>query len=257
MDRAKLLAWIQSLAHDLRLSARRCVDQVERTARSQETLAGPFLSPEEQNAAVSVAGFFDCPAYALWPPDAERKLFLTAPVGADPLEAIDATTLRMEPITDQTHRDVLGSLMASGITRESIGDIRFGDGFAECMVKESVAGYLRDQVQRIGRAAVRLHVLPTKGFTVEEKAPEPRTIIVASVRLDAVVAAVVPCSREQANQRIRRGEVKRNHAVCHPSGTALDMGDVLSIRGIGRVRLLSIEKTTKKGNTVLRIEQSR
>lgn len=257
MDRTKLLTWIQSLAHDLRLTARRCVDQVERTIRSQETLAGPFLSPEEQNAAVSVAGFFDCPAFLLWPPDAERKLFLTAPFDVDPTEAIDAKILRIEPITGQTHRDVLGSLLASGITRESIGDIRFGDGFAECMVKESIASYLTDQVQRIGKAGVRLQVLPTNRFTIEEKAPEQRTIIVASVRLDTVVAAVIPCSREQANQRIRRGEVKRNHSVCQQSGTTLQLDDVLSIRGIGRVRLLSIEKTTKKGNTVLRIEQSR
>ena len=53
-----------------------------------------------------------------------------------------------------SHRDILGSLMALGIKRETVGDILIEEGRAVVFVCGDVKEYILNQVEKIGRVGV-------------------------------------------------------------------------------------------------------
>ena len=55
-----------------------------------------------------------------------------------------------------SHRDILGSLMALGIKRETVGDILIEEGRAVVFVCGDVKEYILNQVEKIGRVGVNM-----------------------------------------------------------------------------------------------------
>lgn len=53
-----------------------------------------------------------------------------------------------------THRDFLGTMLGCGIKREKIGDILCGEGTTAAFVHEDVAGFLSEQIVKIGGEGV-------------------------------------------------------------------------------------------------------
>ena len=66
---------------------------------------------------------------------------------------------------------------------------------------------------------------------------QTKSITVASMRLDAVISAVLNCSRNEGSNYIKQGLVSVNHlAVKRPDFEIID-NDILSIRGKGKYKL--------------------
>ena len=84
-------------------------------------------------------------------------------------------------------------------------------------------------------------------------AGETLTRTVAQLRLDAVLAAGYNLSREEAQAKIRSGLVKRNHQVELRGDFRLQEGDLLSVRGMGRLILQNVGAQTKKGRIAIRL----
>ena len=76
---------------------------------------------------------------------------------------------------------------------------------------------------------------------------------VSSERLDAVLAAGLKLSRSEAQRLIEAGLVKRNHAPELRGDVHLEEGDLLSVRGYGRMKILEFEGRTRKGRLAVRI----
>lgn len=151
-----------------------------------------------------------------------------------------------------THRDVLGSLLGLGIKRDQVGDIRMTDGAAWICLGSGIASYMENQMESAGRVSVRIKKL-------DMPPPEPvrgqeRMINVATARMDAVLAAALNQSRAGAQQIIRSGAVRLNWRDCDRVDTQLADGDVLSVRGSGRMRIVSLEGLSRKGRQFIRIE---
>lgn len=77
---------------------------------------------------------------------------------------------------------------------------------------------------------------------------------VASLRLDCVLAAGMSLSRARAAEIIRQGLVQRNHMPEERVDTLLEAGDLLSIRGFGRIRLTEIGGRTRKDRISIQLE---
>ena len=76
---------------------------------------------------------------------------------------------------------------------------------------------------------------------------------VPSVRMDAVLAAGYDLSRQQAQNLIRSGAVKRNHVEDIHTDRAMEDGDLLSVRGYGRLKLEQVVGETRKGRVAIRL----
>ena len=118
------------------------------------------------------------------------------------------------------------------------------------------ADFIAQSMKSAGKAPLDFHAL-----TETPQMPEPEgtrfSAVVSSLRLDAVLAAAYRLSRSEAADSIRAGLVKVNHLACDRVDLPLQEGALLSMRGRGRVRLLSVDGTTRKqriGITLFRYE---
>lgn len=167
---------------------------------------------------------------------------------------ITALTFRYRSVARLTHRDVLGSLMSLGITRDSVGDILIEEGRAVVFLSETVAQFVCAQLSKIGGEGVEI----AEGFCEPLPAAyrlRPVTETVASMRLDGVVAALCATSRAKATEWIQGGLVAVNGIECDRVSAIVRDGDRLSVRGKGKFRIDSSEDTTRKGRIVLKAQQ--
>ncbi len=145
-----------------------------------------------------------------------------------------------------SHRDFLGSLMGLGIERSCIGDIIVGEKFAAVFVKAEVGEYIKSQLIKIGRTGVRL-VSDNECELSYEPETEVLNLIVTSMRLDAVVAAITKLSRAKSADLIFSGKVFINYSENKSTSYFLKPDDILTVRGNGKFIIKEQFSTTKKG----------
>ena len=184
--------------------------------------------------------------------DAERVRAKFSPVDFDyetdsPVKFVKITC-RMGEFT---HRDVLGSVLGIGITRGKIGDILLLG--RECFVicEPGIADYIVENLERIGRLGVKVELCEK----IEVPVPEAKTISVsvASLRLDAIVSEGFSVSRTKASEMIREGLCFVNWVKTESPSHSIKVGDVITLRGKGRVTLSGIGGQSRKGKTCIEL----
>lgn len=153
---------------------------------------------------------------------------------------------------DPGHRDLLGAVMGLGIDREATGDIVVGDGVAHLFAEREMARYIMENLTSAGRA--RLIVTEKEG---DVEAPEPEgvraRITFSSPRLDAILSSGYDLSRAEAQRLIAAGLVKLNHVPQLRTDATVNEGDLLSARGLGRLKVEEMLGETKKGRLAARV----
>lgn len=210
-----------------------------------------FLDERQAALAERQMRRFGFTNYMLWggTDEAERVLFGAFPDYMEPaaeLFPMETLTFSYRSCDALTHRDFLGALLSKGIVRETVGDILVETGRSVLFVREEIAPFLTQQVDKIGRVGVRI----SPGASLPY--PEPHTFspfsgVVASARLDCIAALALGLSREKAADLVRAGLVMLNHEVQSSASAQVAEGDKLSVRGKGRYVLDRLGPMTKKG----------
>ena len=150
------------------------------------------------------------------------------------------------------HRDFLGALMALGFERERMGDIVLCGEKAYVFAEPEMAEYIVRSLESAGRVTVKCRLAegvpdipPPVGRTFRDTVP--------SLRLDALIAAGFSLSRSEASERISRGKAFVNQALSLRPDAAVEEGDLVSLRGEGRIRLESVDGETRKGRIAVKI----
>ena len=76
---------------------------------------------------------------------------------------------------------------------------------------------------------------------------------VPSLRLDGIVSSGFSISRGKAADYIAAGKCELNYAPCMKGDKQAAEGDVITIRGLGKIRLETIGGSTKKGRIAIEI----
>lgn len=212
-----------------------------------------FLDPREQHIARSVIG--GDPditwTFAGGSSHAERRRLLLAPP-YDPPHEEDAGLVLFsvdypKKFATLTHRDLLGALMSLGIKREKFGDLLFLNGQVQFVAAEEIAEFTRLNLTEVGNSPVTLREMPLADIFDVPESWQEQSVTVSSLRLDAVIATIYGQSRAKNVPLIRKGFVKVNWKVIEDPSYPVQSGDVLSVRGRGRSKLLNVEGKTKKG----------
>lgn len=194
-------------------------------------------------------------------PDAARKMLITLPDYLDesylysedsPIVCLRATFYDGDCLT---HRDFLGALMGSGISRESVGDICVGKGTCDFFVTAEIAPYLLQSFSGAGRTKVRMSSIALTDAIIP--IPEIKLIkdTVVSLRLDSLIASGFSISRSLAVQYISGGKVSVDGLPCEKSDKNLLEGAVISVRGLGKIKLQQVNGLTKKGRISILIHR--
>ena len=147
-----------------------------------------------------------------------------------------------------SHRDYLGSILALGIERDTLGDICILDSnSAIVFCNVEVASFILYELSAIGNDKVKVEKISVDKNMESTQKYQGFTDTVASERLDCVVAALFNLSREKAQNLIKGGFVEHNYEIASKSDFKVEHGDIISARGYGKFIIRSVSEVTKKG----------
>jgi RNA-binding protein YlmH len=141
--------------------------------------------------------------------------------------------------------------MALGVKRETLGDILLEGSTGYVLCLDQMADYIRDSLTQVRHTTVTCSVCelpPASAFPV----PQRRGLNVASLRCDAVTAAVYDLSRGESQELFRQKKIFINSRLCQEPSRELREGDRVSVRGRGRYVFVRAAGETRKGR--LRID---
>jgi RNA-binding protein YlmH len=245
-----------SIYQHFRPEEREFIDQVINWKEYVEQNYAPkltdFLDPREQQILSTVIGKHPDVKWELFggAPGVERKRAFLYPEYLEAKEEDFQVKLfgidYAKKFVNIEHRQVLGSLMSLGLKRGKFGDILIDGDEVQFFAAEEVADYIRLQLESIGRASIGLSELPLeKAAGVAEEWNE-MTTTVSSLRLDTVISALFNLSRQKSQLLIQHGQAKVNWTGIENAAFECGEGDVISVRGYGRAKIITIEGKTKK-----------
>ena len=220
-----------------------------------------FLSPRELEMARYLFGDLEGLHSFGGYPDAERKMLVYLPdyleedtlLDADsPVVCLRATFYQGDSLS---HRDFLGALMGAGIARETVGDICVGSGSCDFFVTAEIAPYILQNFTGAGRTKVQIAQIPISDVSVPD--PETKEIrdTLASLRLDSVISAGFRIGRSAAAQYVASGRAAINGLPCEKPDKQVEEGAKISVRGLGKILLRSVNGQTKKGRISVTIDR--
>ena len=251
MDRSN----IEKIAHtpEDRLLLAKIWDKLTAGMRRDIPAATCFLSPRELEMARflfgDVPGLQSFGGYA----DAERRMLVYLPEYWDEswFDTEDAPFVCMRASFYEgdmlSHRDFLGALMGAGIGRETVGDICVGQSSCDFFVTKEIAPYILQNFLSAGRTRLRLAKIPLAEVSVPE--PETKEIrdTLASLRLDSVISAGFRIGRSLAAQHVTAGKAAIDGLPCEKPDKPVSEGCKISVRGLGKIKLDTVNGQTKKG----------
>lgn len=229
---------------------RHVLDLPEICSRNYRATASDFLDPYELSLVTSLAVHFPSVEAFIFPEgEWERKIVVFAPYD---VEDEFLTAFHLDGSEPMDHRQVLGSILGLGIERSKIGDIStFGDE-AYVFVKKEVASFLAINLRKIGSMPICIREIAPADVPFAEEAWIEAAAVVSSMRLDSVVRAVTHKSRDEVKGLIAKGLIKINFRRAEKPHEMISGGDLLSVRGFGRIKIFEPLYTTKKGKVRFR-----
>ena len=233
----------------------RFADLIRGAERGRRAVFSEFLTPDAQARLIALARREGLETDLFGGgEDAERAVVGIWQEGCEP----DCSPIRIVRITwdgryaAPQHRDVLGACLGLGLERETLGDIRLEGSSAYVVALPAIAGYLEQHLESVGSASVRSSEYDGEMPAAEQGA---RAVVnVPSLRLDAVLAQTLRLARAKAQTLIRGGAVNRNWAEETRPDVELAEGDVISVRGHGRVKIHAVQGESRKGRLFIEVE---
>ena len=238
---------------------RRCEDLAARCERSGAVTVSSFLTPAERFAVERAFAHRETkPFFHGGGDECERTCAFFLPwyldaVGLDVGEYIRCVHCKSY-FGQPGHRDYLGAVLALGIGRERVGDIRVRGADTWIFCLPPVAPLLLD-LERVGRYTVKAEDRSLSDVPPEEYKTETLTFTVQSLRLDAMTGGMFRLSRSAAAEQIRLGLVSLNYSVCDRVDAAVNEGDVISLRGKGKGSVREIGGRSRKDRLFITCER--
>lgn len=234
-------------------SAAKVLDQAEQALKTWEVVLTNFLAPPELAAAQQMLGkLTEIQGLAGGGyPQAERQRLAIArlelpldPADVD-LAALDiAGNFLFDPAS---HRDFLGAILGTGIVREQVGDIIvLGERGAQVIVVPELVQFLEASLNQVRTVPVKTRPIELDQLKVREPRKKEMTTVEASLRLDAIASAGFGISRSKMAGLIANGEVRVNWKEITQPSHALKSGDLVAIRGKGRLEMGEVTITKKE-----------
>lgn len=153
------------------------------------------------------------------------------------------------------HRDYLGAILSQGVKREAVGDINVFEDGAEIWVLKDISRHICMCLDKVKHTGIKLQLIEDKDAHERIQNYKEYSVNAASMRLDAIAAAMTGLSRGKILEMIKKGEVKLNHGEEYNPSSKTASGDIISIKGYGRYILSQVLGNTKSGRLNIEIKK--
>ena len=255
MTDRKTALWGITDADDKIFLSRMC-DLLDRSDTTGMIMYSRFLTPKEQMLVTERLSQYGRVEFWGGYDDADRKI--CAFISNDWEETVyPVTALKIIPTNhrEYSHRDYLGSVLGLGITRELTGDIATGSNGAVMAVMPEIADFIIMNLTKVASASVRVERTDDMSLFEGLRRYMETGCTVSSMRLDCVVSSAIGKSRSQTSDMIEQGLVFVNYQTSKNPSMLLKEGDVISVRGHGKLILSKIGDLTKKGRVHIEIKK--
>ncbi|MGF1459471.1 MAG: photosystem II S4 domain protein [Leptolyngbyaceae cyanobacterium] len=231
----------------------RVLDLAEQAIRTWEIVFTDFLSPPEFVESQEIfqrlteVQFFARGGY----PQAERqrgaiaRSDLALEETEIPLALLDISGNFL--FDTATHRDFLGALLGTGLVRDKVGDIIvLGERGAQAIVVPELVEFLAANLTQVRSVPVKTRQIDWSELRVRQPKKKEITTVEASLRLDAVASAGFGMSRSKMVDLINTGDVRVNWKSAKQPSQSVNAGDLVAIRGKGRLEIGDIATTKKE-----------
>lgn len=147
-----------------------------------------------------------------------------------------------------THRDFLGAILGTGVSRERVGDVFIFPGKALVLLEREIADHVLSAITSVGRTAVSAALVADDYLIAPFTEGTRKAVVVSSMRVDAVIAAAFNISRGKALKLIEKEKAFINWQGVSSASKLLAEGDTITLRGVGRAKVEEIGSKTKKDN---------
>lgn len=169
-----------------------------------------------------------------------------------PMSVVKIQPLNRKFAEELSHRDFLGGILHLGIERCCVGDLLVENGICHAFVTDTMADYICEQLTRVRHTAVNTQKLEGGEFSYSPKLLTLKGTV-ASVRLDSVLSVAFPMSRTRLTGLIEGGKVFVNGKLTVSNGCRLREGDIISVRGLGKMVYQGVLSETKKGRQYIQV----
>jgi photosystem II S4 domain protein len=146
-----------------------------------------------------------------------------------------------------THRDFLGAVLGTGISRDKVGDIvAITERGATVLIDPVLVEHLERELTSVRSVPVTVSSMPLSELRLPAPKIETLKSVEASMRLDAIASAGFRTSRAKMTDLIKSGDVKLQWKTTTKASAEVKQGDVVSVAGKGRLEVVGVS-TTKNG----------
>lgn len=231
----------------------RVIDQADQAIKTWEVVLTDFLSPP---VLVEVAQQFQrltevqLLAWGGYHQAERQRLGIAReelPLDKSQVEVVGLDIAGNFLFDTATHRDFLGAILGTGLVREKIGDIIvLGERGAQVIVVPELVEFLELNLNQVRSVPVKTQRIDLSELKVREPKKKLRTTTEASMRLDAIASAGFGMSRSKMVDLITTGDVRLNWKEVKQSSYTVKSGDLIAIRGKGRLEVGDVSITKKQ-----------
>ena len=237
---------------DNREAIARVIDRADQAIKTWDVELTDFLSPPEYFEAQQAFSRLTDVQIVAWGgyPQAERQRLAIARSEL-PLEPANVQVAALEIAGNflfdlATHRDFLGAMLGTGIVRDKMGDIIvLGERGAQAIVVPELVEFLEMSLTQVRSVPVKTRRIELSELKIREPKKKELTTVEASLRLDAIASAGFGMSRNKMADLIEGGDVRVNWKDISSASYAVKAGDLIAIRGKGRVEVGEVAITKK------------
>ena len=190
--------------------------------------------------------------------NSQRKIFAVFPQWHDiDFALFPICVLKIVKTYDKqlSHRDYLGTLLSGGIDRSCIGDILVCDDGAYVYILSNISDYLCSNIDKISNVGVKMSIENALDIVPPEPKFEIINTVCASLRLDAVISAMLNISRNSSSSLIKSQKVSVNHIPNDDVNIKLKPDDIISVRGYGRFIFVETLGETKSKRIHIKLKK--
>lgn len=234
-------------------SVARVIDRSDQAIKTWEVVLTDFLSPPELAETQQVFSRLTEVQLVAWGgyPQAERQRLGIARSEVF-LDQSQVTVVVLEIAGNflfdtATHRDFLGAILGTGIVRDKIGDIIvLGERGAQAIVVPELVEFLQMNLNQVRSVPVKTQPIELGELKIREPKKKELTTVEASLRLDAIASAGFGMSRSKMAELIDGGDVRVNWKDITQASYQVKSGDLIAIRGKGRLEVGEVMVTKKE-----------
>ncbi|KZK05522.1 hypothetical protein AB996_1810 [Lactococcus cremoris] len=153
-----------------------------------------------------------------------------------------------------SHSQVLGTFLGqAGVKRQELGDIIVTNTKIQVFVSKHLVESFK-VIEKIGRAEVKINEISLTDLVKETDKSINEVVLVDSLRVDKMIAVAFKMSRNIATNMLESKKVKINYLEIDKKDFSVGIGDLISVRGFGRIKILGLLNLTKKGKQRVEIE---